>query len=238
MKPPAAAFFSLLVTSSLAVSPALAHSLDEVQSDISQRETAVVFEPDVGSPFPAFHLRDADGKAVDLAGLRGKVVVLDFISTTCTDGCGADQSAGLADLMAQIQADVAAGKMADQVELVSITLDPAHDTPEIRKAYGPAHGLKPENWTFLAGGSADDTQQLARAAGLTLDRRPDGSFTHPPVTFVIDSAGMLRAKFSGLKYDPLNLIIYVNALTNDHHELEQPPARTDTSFWQRVKRLL
>lgn len=233
MKASAAVLFFLLLTSALAAAPAGAHSLDEVQADLKQREPAVAFEPNVGSPFPSFRLQDPDGKAVDLASLRGKVVVLEFVSTACTDGCGAQT-----DLMSQIQSDVAAGQMADQVELIAISLDPEHDTPALRRAYGPAHGLKPENWTFLAGGTADGAMRLARSAGLTFEERPDGSFVHPPVTFVVDSAGMLRAKFFGLKFDPLNLIVYVNALTNDHHELEQPPASPAASWWEALKQHL
>lgn len=242
MKVPAAALFSsfsflCLLASPLTVRPALAHALVDVQADLQQREPAVAFEPDVGSPFPSFSLEDPNGKAVELASLRGKVVVVEFISTECADGCSA-QSDAQSQLMSQIQADVAAGRMADQVQLISISLDPAHDTPTLRRAYGPAHGLKPQNWTFLAGGTAEDAQRLARAAGLKFDRQADGSLTHPPVTFVVDSAGMLRAKFFGLKYDPLNLLVYVNALTNDHHEIEQPPASSAPSFWDTLKRHL
>ena len=113
---PAAALFSssllCLLASPLAVRPALAHALVDVQADLQQREPAVAFEPDVVSPFPSFHLTDPDGKPVDLASLRGKVVVVEFISTECADGCGV-QSDAQSKLMSQIQADVASGQMAD-----------------------------------------------------------------------------------------------------------------------------
>lgn len=232
-KATAAALFSIALSSACgATLPALAHSLDDVQADLQQREKAVAFEPGEGSAFPAFRLQDADGKTVDLASLRGKVVVLDFISTGCTDGCPAQS-----DLMAQIQADIAAGQMSDQVELVSISLEPARDTAAARKAYGPAHGLKPENWAFLAGGTADEAERLAEAAGLKLERRAGGAIDRSIVTYVVDSAGKLRARFFGLKFDPLNLVVYVNALTNDHHELE-PGHEDGSSFWQKLKHLL
>ena len=239
MKPSAAAFFPWVLSLFLmsgAAAPVLAHSLDEVQADLLEREHHVAFEPNVGSPFPAFRLQDPDGHTVDLASLRGKVVVLDFISTRCTDGCPAQSN-----LMAQVQADVAAGRMGDQVRLISVSLDPEQDTAAARKAYGPAHGLKPATWTFLAGQSGEDARRLAAAAGLKLDRQADGTYTHPIVTYVVDSAGMLRARFLGLDYDPLNMIVYVNALTNDHHEFEHgetPAAPASPSLWQTLKRYL
>ncbi len=219
-----AAVACLVLVSSFAV----AHELVDVQSDLKQREPAVAFEPGVGSPFPDFHLDDPDGKRVDLGGLRGKVVVLEFISMRSDDG------AAQGDLMAKIQGDVAAGHMQSQVQFLSVALDSERDTVATRKSYGPAHGLNEENWTLLAGTSDDATQRLAAE----LQKPPaDSASRASPVTYVVDSAGMLRARFFGLTFDPLNLVIYVNALTNDHHETPAPAA-SGPSLWQTVKRLL
>lgn len=234
--PPALAS-AFLAPALIGQAPAFGHALVDVQADLSQREKAVMFERDVGTPFPAFHLLDPDGKSIDLQSLRGKVVVLDFTSTSnaCTGDCVAQSK-----LMSTIQADVAAGHMADQVDLISVSLDPAHDTAAVRKAYGPAHGLVPGNWTFAAAATGDDTRRLTSALGLKDDTEADGPFKHSVVTYVIDSAGMLRARFFGVHYEPLNLIVYVNALTNDHHELEPPaPAASGAgSLWQSLKRWL
>ena len=225
-----------LFLAAMPAASALAHALVDVQSDLTQREPAVVFEPGVGSPFPAFKLQDPDGDSVDLATLRGKVVVLDFIATRSADG------SAQSDLMAKIQGDVAAGHMADQVRLISVALDSEHDTVGTRKAYGPAHGLKPDNWMYLAGTTDDEAQRLAARLGAAkLQTPPTGrAVLSGPVTYVIDSAGMLRARFFGLKFDPLNLVIYVNALTNDHHENQTTgtPAGAAPSLWQTVKGLL
>jgi len=229
MRAPAAAIVCLLLAPP---APALAHALVDVQSDLQQREPAVVFESGVGSPFPAFSLQDPDGQTVDLASLRGKVVVLDFIATR--SAAGSAQS----DLMAQVQSEVAAGHMEGQVELISVALDSEQDTVAMRKNYGTAHGLKPANWMLLAGARDDDPQHLA----VQLAAKPIPRGLEPPVTYVVDSAGMLRARFFGLKFDPLNLVVYVNALTNDHHETDDQgraaPSASGPSLWQAVKGLL
>ena len=221
------AFGAAIVCLLLAPPAAFAHALVDVQSDLQQRESAVAFEPGVGSPFPTFSLQDPDGQAVDLASLRGKVVVLDVISMGAGDGPAQSE------LMAQIQREVAAGHMADQVELISVALDAEHDTVATRKNYGPAHDLKPENWVLLGGARDDDPEHLA----LQLAAKPIPRGLAPPVTYVVDSAGMLRARFFGLKFDPLNLVVYVNALANDHHE-GAAPAASGPSLWQAVKGLL
>ena len=214
-----------------AVPPAFAHALVDVQSDLQQREPDVAFEPDVGTPFPQFRLQGPDGKTVDLASLRGKVVVLDFLSSPCGGGCAAQGH-----LLATIQGDVAAGHMAGQVELVGVSVDPVHDTAAAHQAYGRAHGLNPGNWAFLAAAGSDDARHLA--AALDAGGKPPAGQPARPVTYVIDSAGMLRARFFGLDFDPLNLVVYVNALTNDHHELAAPAPPSGANFWQAVKRLL
>jgi protein SCO1/2 len=215
--------------------PASAHSLDDIQADLRSREPHVAFEPGIGTPFPAFHLTDGDGKALDSADLRGKVVVLDFIYASCTDVCPAQS-----ELVAKVQKDIATAHMTDRVRFIGITIDPEHDTAAVRKAYGPAHGLDPSNWTFAAAASGEEARALANKAGLKVVANADGSFSHAAVTYVIDDDGKLRARFFGARFNPLNAVIYINALLNDpHHHPES--ARGSSSFssaWAWLKSVL
>jgi hypothetical protein len=120
--------------------------------------------------------------------------------------------------------------MRDQVQFVSITTDPARDTSEVLKAYGPAHGLDAANWTFLTtrpGEPEDATRKLAEQFGHKSTREQDGEFAHGVVTHVIDREGKPRGNFYGLDFDPANLVTFVNALVNDVHkpgEDEDQPA--------------
>ena len=76
----------VLALLSAAALPALAsaHSLEELQQDLYEREQ--YFQPK-GEPAPSFALQDADGTPVELAELQGKVVVLYFIYAGCPDIC-------------------------------------------------------------------------------------------------------------------------------------------------------
>ena len=84
--------------------------------------------------------------------------------------------------------------------------------------YGPAHGLDPANWTFLTTTKIepeDATRKLAEAYGHKFEKTEDGDQMHGIVTHVIDRQGMWKANFHGLQFDPVNLVTFVNALTND-----------------------
>ncbi len=222
---------SLLALLVLTISPAWGHSLDELQAELRQREPAAIFEAGVGTPFPVFHLTDLAGKTVDLSHFRGHIMVVDFVATDCTEGCPT-----LTDLMAKLQRDVTIGHMANQVDFISITTDPEHDTPEVRRSYGVAHHLDPANWQFLAPETSRAGRDLASRLGLSPVPDRSGPPAYPSVTYVVDSAGKLRARFTGLNYDPLNAVLYINALTNDHHELQEVPPVS--SFWATLKSFL
>jgi protein SCO1/2 len=194
-----------------------AHSLDEVDAMLQSDEK---YFQTIDKPAPDFTLRDADGREVRPADLRGKVVVLNFIYTSCPDVCPLH-----AEKIAAIQAMVNVTPMKDRVVFVSITTDPARDTLDVLRSYGPAHGLDPANWLFLTtieGQPEDTTRKLAKAFGHTFTKSEDGVQTHGVVTHVIDKEGRWRANFHGLKFEPVNLVTFVNALTNNverpHHE--------------------
>ncbi|HMQ31244.1 MAG TPA: SCO family protein [Chloroflexaceae bacterium] len=98
-------------------------------------------------PAPSFALVDQLGRPVSDADLRGKVVVADFIYTTCTDICPA-LTAQMATLRTRLADE---GLLGDEVVLLSISVDPARDTPEVLRAYSEPFGADPATWRFLTG---------------------------------------------------------------------------------------
>jgi protein SCO1/2 len=211
-----------------AVAPtASAHSLKELETALGEREQ--YFQP-IDKDAPGFTLRDADGRIVSLAGFRGKVVVLHFIYASCPDICPLH-----ADRIAEIQGMVNQSPMKQQVQFVSVTTDPGRDTPQVLRDYGRAHGLDPVNWLFLTttpDQAEDATRSLAGQFGHRFDKTDDGYQVHGTVTHVIDKDGRWRANFHGLKFDPGNLVVFVNALVND---FGKPHAHPTPSLWDRVK---
>jgi len=181
--------------------------LDRVMGD-RERYFQVIDEPQA----PPFELADADGDIVRLADFSDKIVVLNFVFASCTDVCPLHSA-----LIAELQAGVNASPMKDMVQFVTVTTDPSVDTPEVLRAYGAAHGLDPHNWTFLTtapGQPEDATRKLAEAYDMRFDPLAGGQQMHGVATHVIDRGGRFAAKFHGLRFDPVNLVLYVNGLTN------------------------
>lgn len=98
---------------------------------------------------PDVTLINQDGKKVRLKSLveTGQPVVIDFIYGTCTTICPV-LSAGFANLQRKL---AVSGK---NLRLISITIDPEHDTPKIMKEYLTRFRAKP-GWDFLTGNRQD-----------------------------------------------------------------------------------
>ncbi|MDP2621633.1 MAG: SCO family protein [Hyphomicrobiales bacterium] len=220
---------ALVVAVVTAAAPASAHSLQELQTQLGDREQ--YFQP-LDRPAPEFVLKDPDGRTVSLESLRGEVVVLHFIYTQCPDVCPLH-----AEKIAELQRMVNESAMRERVRFITITTDPVHDTPEVMRDYGPAHGLDPVNWTFLTSGpeEPEKTRDLAKQFGHVFTLTDDGFQIHGIVTHVIDREGRLRANFHGLKFEPTNLVVHINALTNDLHAKPHPDE--PESLWDRLKAL-
>ncbi|MBI3434521.1 MAG: SCO family protein [Proteobacteria bacterium] len=228
---PARAFAALALALVVASLPAVAraHSLAEFEAALGAREK--YFQP-IDKDAPDFALADAAGRPLRLAGLHGKVVVLNFIYAACRDICPLHMQR-----IAEIQHMVNQTPMRAQVAFITVTTDPANDTPDVLRAYGARHALDLANWTFLttaAGQPEDATRKLAQRFGHRFTRQADGYQLHGIVTHVIDQQGRWRANFHGLKFDPANLVVFVNALVNDVHDQRAP---SDPGLWGRIKGL-
>lgn len=210
--------------------PAAAHDIkNKAQLDKLMGSREKYFQP-VDKTAPGFTLRDMDGKTVRLADLRGRVVVLHFIFASCPDFCPLHAAR-----IAEIQAMINRTPMKDRVRFVSITTDPKKDTLQVLRDYGPHHGLDRVNWTFLTtqpGQPEDATRKLAARYGHKFSVTGDTQ-VHGVVTHVIDRDGHWVANFHGLRFEPVNLVLFVNALTNQHGEA---PRHTEKQgFWSRLR---
>lgn len=219
------AMLSLLLA---AAPPARAHhpgaDLDKMMGS-EEKFFQIIDEPAA----PPFELADADGKAVRLSDFSDKIVVLYFIFASCTDLCPVHS-----EVIADIQRKVNATPMKDRVQFLAVTTDPVRDTSEVLDAYGPAHGLDAGNWMFLTTrpGQPDGTaRKLSEAYNVRFEPLEDGQQMHGAVTHVIDRGGRFAAKFHGLRFDPLNMVLYINGLTNNVRK----PAKPEPGWWDRLK---
>ncbi len=137
---------------------------------------------------PDFSLTNQAGTPLRMRDLQGKVVLVSFIFTTCNGTCPATTHR-----MAQLQDTLKARGLSREgrVHLVSITLDPARDTPEVLRNYMRLYDADLQSWSFLTG----PPEQVARTiAAWGMWARPvaNGQLDHPSRIFLIDGAGRIR----------------------------------------------
>jgi protein SCO1/2 len=215
---------ALAALAAAAATPLSAHPLQELEDEFYDKEQ---YFQALDKPVPDFTLSGPAGKLFQPADFLGKVVVLHFIYTNCTDVCPLPT-----EKLAGVQADINQTPMKDMVKFVTITTDPRRDTPEVMADYGPLHGMDPVNWQFLTTGpgqTEDYTRTLAQAFGHKFRVESDGTLTHGVITHVIGKYGRWQGNFHGMNFQPINLLMFVNALTNDY---EKPP---EAGFWDRIQ---
>jgi protein SCO1/2 len=133
-------------------------------------------------------LVDQDGRKLRLKtdAMAGRIVVVDFIYTTCTTICPIFTAT-----MASLQ-DKLADVSPSDVHLISMTVDPLRDTPPRLKDYAGKHQLKLGNWSFLTGSKAD-VDAVNKAFGTYTANIDD----HPPMVMVGDTTSGQWTRFFG-----------------------------------------
>lgn len=151
---------------------------------------------EVGEELPVFALYDQTGAVVQSTRFRGKQVMLNFIFTRCPVATMCPAST-----MKMMEAQrLARAAGVPNIEFVSITLDPAYDTPGVLKAYADARGIDPANFSFLTGPESAIKDLLAQFGVLTSF---DGNLiTHTLATVLIDEQGRIAHRFDGSAWEP------------------------------------
>jgi protein SCO1/2 len=126
-------------------------------------------ELEVYGAMPAFELRDQTGAVVTQDALRGHVVIASFIFTRCPTVCPL-----MTMKMRRVQDRTADAR---DIKLLSFSVDPTHDTPEVLAEYAKGHGADPARWRFLTG-EPEAIRRIADGLMLALEVRgrfPNGA---------------------------------------------------------------
>jgi len=144
---------------------------------------------------PDFTLATQDGSKFSSSDLKGNVLLVSFIFTTCNGTCPATTHR-----MSQIQDELKARGLFknDRVRLVSISLDPTRDTPEVLRGYMKLYDADSDHWSFLTG-PADQVAGVVKSWGMwakAAQGRPQdaasGQLDHPSRIFLVDSQSRIR----------------------------------------------
>src|ERR1044071_6609648 len=157
-----------------------------------------------GDPVRDAALIDQDGKTRRLSEWRGHRLALTFVYTRCPlpEFCP---------LMNQhfrrVQATIAKTPALADVRLLSVTLDPAYDTPGVLKPFATGAGADPARWTFLTAMPAEAAAFMAQF-GILVERDPSSEvqITHNLRTAVIGADGRLKTVHTGNRWLPDELV--------------------------------
>lgn len=147
------------------------------------------------APVPAFTLTDRDQRPVSLEDLKGKVWLASFIYTNCPDICPMLNHR----FQALQEKALALGGETDSVRLVSFSVDPERDTPEVLAGYAKALHATPK-WHFLTG-PRDAIEKVAREGFLVGFEKVPGTsldFSHSTKIALVDRNGVVRAYYDGV----------------------------------------
>jgi len=198
-------FFSF----ALALALCLAASAHEDPKVVPPASLAISARPhlNVIAPAPEFALRDPAGALVRLSDLRGKIVVVAFIYTTCTTTCPI-----LSQQMATVQKRVMQDKrLRERVMLLSVTVDPSRDSAAALGSYASRFGADPSLWKFLRESPEAMTPVLGAYREWTRPMK-DGDLDHPARVYLIDGEGQIREIYSLAFFDPRQALIDIRSL--------------------------
>ncbi|WP_044338446.1 SCO family protein [Rossellomorea aquimaris] len=148
---------------------------------------------------------DQNGESTSLSELnKGKIVIADFIFTNCDTVC-----LPMTANMAKLQKKIADAGLEDEIQLVSISVDPEHDTPEVLKEYSSRYEMKDENWSFLTGYSRDEIESFANVSFKTPAAQVEGSnqFVHGTSFYLVSENGVLLKQYEGVSNPPYEEMI-------------------------------
>lgn len=163
----------------------------------------------IGKEVPDFALTNQDGKRFSLKDYRGKALAITFIYSRCPlpNYCIL-MSKNFSDLAIQLKDS----DLRDKIRLLSVSFDPATDTPEKLKQYGQGYlgkDAKPDFTVWqLAVGSDKEVRSVADFFGLRyeVDAGDKEQFNHSLRTIVIAPDGKVTKVFAGDEWTPKDLL--------------------------------
>lgn len=156
---------------------------------------------DVFGSVPSFQLTDQTGATFASQSLGNRVTLLDFVYTHCTDACPL-LSATFQEAQRKLSND---GLLGTRIMLVSLSVDPVHDTAPVLAEYGQQFKADPSGWKLLTG---DFDQVFDVVTGFKVALRPPRpaanspapggtELTHTTRVVLIDPQLQVRAYLEG-----------------------------------------
>lgn len=148
---------------------------------------------------PEFSLTERNGEKVQLENLKGKVWIADFIFSTCHEACP--------QMTIRMNALQTSLRDNSRVRLVSFTVDPGHDTPQVLSEYAKQSRAH-QNWLFLTGDDSQVRQLVTRGFFLPVEPEKDGqTVLHSEKFVLVDQQGRIRGYYDSEASDSQDQVL-------------------------------
>lgn len=160
---------------------------------------------------PSFQLINQNGQPFGSAQLAGKIWIADFVYTTCPGPCPM-----ISNRMSELQKPLEK----TDVHLVSFSVDPEKDTPEVLRGYAERLQAEPGRWDFLTGPKSaiyklsHDGFKLAVSDGSDAEGLP----VHSTRMVLVDRHGQIRGYYDATEADAIT-----NLVADTNHLLREQP---------------
>ncbi|TXL64481.1 SCO family protein [Cerasibacillus terrae] len=153
-------------------------------------------DENMSEQLPDFEYTTQDSEKLSLEDLKGKWWIASFVYTNCTTICPV-MTENMVHLQEQFK-----DKQLD-IEIVSFSVDPEFDTPEILKQYAKEHQVDFSNWTFLTGYDFETIRNLSvNSFKTSLQKASPGTgndqIAHGTSFFLVNPKGKIVKKYDGV----------------------------------------
>lgn len=158
-------------------------------------------DSNMSEPMADFEFETQDGGMLGLGDLEGEWWIANFMYTNCRTICPMT-TANLADVQQKLKQDGLSP------QIVSFSVDPAYDTPDVLKEYALEYGADLETWDFLTGYEFETIQDISENTFKTaLEEGSANQRSHGFSFYLINPDGKIVKKYDGTGSDELEMLI-------------------------------
>ena len=157
------------------------------------KESSTLDDLPISGSVPDFEFTDSNGETITLVDMEGKVWVADFIFTTCTMACPI--------MTGNMNIIHKSFKDDNNVRIISISVYPEYDTPEVLKEYASRYNANTNRWHFLTG--PEESVKNIIKTGFKIGDYEDIIF-HSEKFALVDVRGNIRGYYSGMETEDMS----------------------------------
>jgi len=172
-----------------------------------------------GDEIPNYTLVNQDAKEIRIKNYRGKALLLTFIYTRCPVP---EYCTLMSNNFAQVERELGQdSEVYSKTHLLSISIDPDYDTPQVLRSYGAAHTERYQNETFahweFATGTKEQVKEIAEFFGLRYFPEKD-EIIHGLRTVIVGPDGKVAKIYSGNEWKPEEVVGELKKAATDEHK--------------------